>query len=55
MAPGQTLLETDTEATLVSVLEAAFAEIDAARCDAIIASGDLAHLATEAVIDDSIA
>jgi len=49
VAPGQTLLETDTEATLVSVLEAAFAEIDAARCDAIIASGDLAHLATEAV------
>ena len=49
MAPGQTLLETDTEATLVSVLEAAFAEIDVADCDAIIASGDLAHQATEAV------
>ena len=49
MAPGQTLLETDTEATLVSVLEAAFAEVDVADCDAIIASGDLAHQATEAV------
>ena len=49
MAPGQTLLETDTEATLVSVLEAAFAEIDVADCDAIIASGDLAQQATEAV------
>ena len=49
MAPGQTLLETDTEATLASVLEAAFAEIDVADCDAIIASGDLAHQATEAV------
>lgn len=49
MAPGQTLLETDTEATLVSVLEAAFAEVDVSDCDAIIASGDLAHQATEAV------
>jgi Icc protein len=49
VAPGQTLLETDTEATLVSVLEAAFAEVDVADCDAIIASGDLAHQATEAV------
>jgi Icc protein len=49
VAPGQTLLQTDTEATLEQVLTSAFAEIDTHQCDAIIASGDLAHTATEAV------
>lgn len=49
MAAGETLLETDTEATLISVLQHAFADISPSRCDALIASGDLAHLPSQEV------
>ena len=46
VAPGETLLQTDTEATLRAVLEQAAGDAAHNGCDAIIASGDLAHTPT---------
>ena len=51
MAPGETLLQTNTEATLRAVLEQAADEAMQSGCDAIIASGDLAHTPTVPVYE----
>ena len=51
VAPGETLLQTDTEATLRAVLKQAADEAMRSGCDAIIASGDLAHTPTVSVYE----
>ena len=51
VAPGETLLQTDTEATLRAVLNQAVDEAAQDGCDAIIASGDLAHMPTTPVYE----
>ena len=51
VAPGETLLQTNTEATLRAVLEHAADEALQSGCDAIIASGDLAHTPTVPVYE----
>ena len=51
VAPGETLLQTNTEATLRAVLEQAADEAMQSGCDAIIASGDLAHTPTVPVYE----